>query len=145
MKARSQSFRCLRWILGLLAAFYLIAGIGWLRERHDQHVKDERIGKTAKGLMERIHKVKFGDPLEKVLQLFPDAYTNLNGDTGEVIVQVTYSSNRTGTRWAEHNYSFVSGKMVGPATGGVGVKIIDSVAPGPWYYFQRAWRSPVDD
>jgi hypothetical protein len=134
MKAGMRGFGWIGWLLAPIVMFFVVAGIGYLRERHDERIEQERIRPMARELTERVDKVEMGDPLEKVLLLFPEAFwdRNFNGDTRDLVVPGLLSS-------GSHCFSIDSGKVVYYSERPVKAGPTDWFPPGPWYYFLRAW------
>ncbi len=146
MKARVPKF-LLRWLIGLLAAFHLIVGIGCWRERHDVRVIREQYKAEERELREKLGEIHEGDSLKKVRRLLPNAYyADLVDDTGKirVFLRTGYSedSSCTNVYMEIQSISIVSGKVVNSNEIGAGGKHMDRFTlPTPWYYFKRAWYS----
>jgi len=111
--------------------FFVIAGIGYLRERHDERVEQERGRPMARELTERASEIRIGDPLEKVLLLFPEACGDFSGGKGDVVVPGFMGSN-------SHCFSIVSGRVVFYSERAAKSPMV-CFPPGPWYYFLCAW------
>ena len=71
MKAGSRGFRWIGWLLAPIAMFFVVAGIGYLREQHDERVEQERIRPVAQDLAERIGRIHLGIRWKKYCCCFP--------------------------------------------------------------------------
>jgi len=111
--------------------YFVVAAIEYLREWHDERVEQERSRPIAQELTERTGRIQMGDPLEKVMLLFPEACKDFTGDTGEVVIPGFMRSN-------SHCFSVSAGKVVFYSKRPVKTKMI-CFPPGPAYYFRRAW------
>lgn len=135
-------------IVGLLAIFHLIAGIGWLRERHDVRVNQERFRALEREFREKFDQIHEGDSLEKVIRLFPGSDRDMVSGSGKIefIIRTGYEENSSCTNVKEKTAQLiiVAGKVARADVAGGGGKHMDRFSPPtPWYYFWRAWRSSV--
>lgn len=137
----------LRWLVGFLAVFHLIAGIGCWRERQDVRVIQERFRLEEQKERENFGEIHNGDSVEKVRRLLPYAYyADLVDDTGEIKIYLrtgyTESSSCTNIDMEVRFIQVVSGKVASMKGIGAGGSHMDRFAlPTPWYYFKRAWYS----
>ncbi|MDB4537942.1 hypothetical protein N9230_04935 [Akkermansiaceae bacterium] len=136
--------------LSLLALFFMVAGIGWLRERYDERAIQEGIRIQESELRERLESIRSGDSAGKVAHLFPKARWEGTKENGEVTVWVPTlyeeTSSHTNSGGETYKISMWEGVVSKVRRTGGSLSHGDRFEKSElWYYFRRAWFSSITE
>lgn len=132
-----------------LLAFFGIAAVGWMREKHDVRTNQERFHQRALEFRAKVGQIHEGDSLAKVLSLFPGSDRNLVDASGQVefsgATDYEESPSVINVEIEVHRLNIVAGKVQSIDTFSA-VRHGDRFGKGGiFYYFNRAWYSTQHD
>jgi hypothetical protein len=138
-------------VMGVVISFFVIAGVGLWREKHDEKVMRHRYQEYGEFLRQRIDSIGEGVPIEQFKKSLPFAF--YDEEAGEYRVSIP-------TRFSDTPSTINSGYVTKYFTINNGIVSLDEYRSGVGmshgdrfvghglgrliYYFQRAWRSHID-
>lgn len=133
-------------VLGLVC---LVPGVGFVRERHDNRVKQRMYRERREALERGLSMLREGDPASRLQELLPEPIKRPIKSRDRVIFNIVTAYDETPafvnmsvTRWDIR----VADDMVTliKRDGGGLIHMDRFETGGPWYYFKRAWWSSQD-
>lgn len=149
MKPRHPK-RLLLWLpASAFLAFFVVAAVGWMREKHDVWTNQERFHQRALEFREKVGQIQEGDSLTKVLSLFPGSDRDLVDASGPIefsgATDYEESPSCINVEFEVHQLSIVGGKVQSIRTFSR-IRHGDRFGTGGiFYYFKRAWYSTLHE
>jgi hypothetical protein len=140
-----RKFRSLVGVIFLVVGFFGIAGVGWLRERHDVRVMREKFQREEAEVRGKLEEIGEGVLIGEFNRIFPNARRDEGSGEWSVWIPTGYEETPFFTNISDERVYFeledgVVRQMKNKRSAG-GLHA-DRFGPGGFfYYFLRAWRS----
>lgn len=133
--------------LACIGLFFVISGVGWLRERYENPRILERNQQRAAELRSRVERFSGSMPLDEFLKVYPEARFNPESQCYRIVIPTSFLKDSPELydmcRYVE--FGLRDGIITRITERTSGATICIWVIKDPLYYFFRAWGEPEDE